>query len=146
MAFDFSKLRSAKDITPEERAAEEAQRRQRDIEADEARRRKWSSKTIEITLDEAPETRFTLGGEKTLLLRGVDDTGRAVRAQWYAPDHMERDDFDAFALSLDSGQRHRLEGYWKPYEGREGKKFFTFMAQFVHPLDKTPEAASSPSP
>ena len=145
MAFDFSKLRSLKDQTPEERAAAEAERRQKDIEADEARRRQWSRKSIEITLDEAPEIRFTMGGEKTLMLRGVDDAGRPARAQWYAPNHMERDEFDAFALSLDDGQRLKLEGYWKPYEGRDGKKLFTFMTQFIHRCEP-PAHESSPGP
>ena len=82
--IDFSKLRI---LTPEERKEADEQDRQLAIARERSRKR------VRITLTSDAECRFTMGGTKLVAFRGEQPGGKPVRAVWYAPDHMEQDEF-----------------------------------------------------
>jgi len=129
--IDFSKLRV---VTPEERKEAYEQDLQRAIAQDTAQRCERSRKRVRITLTSDAECRFTMGGTKLVAFRGEQPGGKTVRAIWYAPDHMEQDEFTRLYNQYLEGSAWQLAGYWKPFKNNSGETHFTFVAQFVEPL------------
>ncbi len=129
--IDFNKLRI---LTPEERREANEQDRQRAIDQDTAQRRERSRKRVTITLISDAECRFTMGGTKLVAFRGEQPGGKPIRADWYAPYHMEQDEFTRLYNQYLEGSAWQLAGYWKPFKDNSGKTHFTFVAQFVELL------------
>jgi hypothetical protein len=130
--FDFSKLRRP---SAAEQREQEQRRRAAAIEDDHTRRLLRSRDALRITLTDHPDARFTVSGACALHLYGDRPNGREVRAVWYAPDHMSRDEFDAIVARYAIGATLDLRGYWKAFEGNSGTSF-TFIAQFVKVADR----------
>jgi hypothetical protein len=124
--LDFSKLRVP---TKAERDADDRRRQAQAIADDTARRQIRATKSVEMTLNSDAECRFTTSGERVVHLRGVQHNGRIVRAQWFAPHHLGREEYRAIFNALLQGVSVKLDGYWKPFAGAGGTNF-TFMAQF----------------
>jgi len=126
--IDFSKLR---EITPEERQLNEKRRKEREITEDPEKRHQHCKHRINITISEEPESRFNNSGTPILHLRGLDDQGRPVRVDWFAPDHVSRDDLDRYFERFLPETPLSLQGYWKPFKSSTGRTSFTFIAQFI---------------
>ena len=127
--IDFSKLN--RPPSPEERDINEKKRRERDVAADHERRSQRCKHRINITISDDAESRFAMSGTPILHLRGLEEQGRPVRVDYFAPDHMERDDFDRYVEQFLPETPISMQGYWKPFKSREGKTHFTFVAQFI---------------
>lgn len=121
--LDFTKLRAERN--------EDDRRRQAQAIADDTARRQIKARTsVSITLGYDAEGRFTMSGERVIHLSGAERNGRIVRAQWFAPDHLNKEDYRAIFNTLLEGVTVKLDGYWKPFTTAAGTSF-TFMAQFI---------------
>lgn len=124
MAFDFSKLKSPNQA---EMQAAEQRRREREIKDDHDKRLSFCKHEIRIVLAYDAEIRFTTTLSRIASFRGTDPSGRTVRAIFYTPDHLSRDETDSIVSPMHEGVTLILKGYWK----RENSDHFTFKAQFV---------------
>ncbi len=123
---DFSKLKRPNRAEME---APGLQRREREIQQDHDKRLSYCKHEILVVLTYEAEVRFTTTGAQRASFHGTDSDGREVRAIWFAPDHLNRDEIDALAERMTEGAQLILKGYW----AREtyGDRPFTFKAQFV---------------
>lgn len=138
MAFklDFAKLGA---MSQEERASQDAARRDAAIAADNKRRDEMSKKSVIVTLDDKLDVRLLANGDTMASIRGKDEKGRAVRAVYFVPDHMEDGEKEQMLRSPEKGDRLNLDGYWKQREWRNQKqvqvKSWEFQAQRFSNLD-----------
>jgi hypothetical protein len=128
--IDFSKLERP---SPEEAEKDEKARRDREVEADLARRTERTKKTVTLTCTRDAEQYFAFSGTKHLSIHGIQPDGRPVSASWYAPDHATDEEIASVRALLSEGSTVQLHGYWKPFKNREDETKFTFMAQFIYP-------------
>jgi hypothetical protein len=127
--IDFTKLTVP---TAEELKEMEERRRERTIAEDMGRRRERSRKSVIITLECDAECRFTMQGSQLIALHGTQTDRKPVHAVWYAPDHMDREEFTKlYNRCLLEGCVLGLDGYWKPFKSSAGETRFTFIAQFI---------------
>jgi len=112
---DFSTLGK---IDPAQMKADEAERRERFYQGEEAARDAASKKALTITLAHEPEMRFMPSGDRVMLLRGVED-GRTspLTAVYVVPtrttDSEDREAaFDQTLRGLGGGDRVSLAGQW----------------------------------
>jgi hypothetical protein len=124
MAFDFSKLKRP---NKEEMEAADQERRNGEIKEDHEKRLSYCKYEIRVALTYDTEIYFTATGSQRATFRGRDTNGREIRAIWYAPDHLTRDETDALVRPMLEGANIVLKGYWKC----ETSGAFTFKAQFV---------------
>jgi len=128
--IDFSQL-DRPPTTPEAREINEKKRREREIAEDFEKRSQRCKHRVNITISADPESCFSMSGTPMLHLRGLDDKGRPVRVDYFAPDHMSRDEFGRYFEQFLPEVPLSLQGYWKPFTDRKGKTHFTFIAQFI---------------
>jgi hypothetical protein len=126
--IDFSKLTVP---TAEELKEVDERRRQRTIAEDMAKRRERSRKSVTITLERGAECRSTMQGTKLIDFHGTQPDVKPLRGVWYAPDHMDHDEFNRLYNRCLEGSVLRLDGYWKPFKNRTSETRFTFIAQFI---------------
>jgi hypothetical protein len=126
--IDFTKLKVP---TAEELKEMDERRRQAAIAEDMERRRERSRKSVTITLGCDAECRSTMQGTKLIDFRGKQADGKPLRAVWYAPDHMDHEEFSELYNRCLEGCILRLDGYWKPFKNNSGQTRFTFIAQFI---------------
>jgi hypothetical protein len=134
--FDFTKLTVP---TAEKVKEMDERRRERTIAEDMAKRRERRRKSVSITLDCDAECRSTMQGTKLIDFHATQADGKPVHAIWYAPDHMDQDEFIGLYNRCLEGSVLRLDGYWKPFKNNCGETRFIFIAQFIQ-FPKDPRA------
>jgi hypothetical protein len=141
--IDFSSLERP---SPEKQERDVKARRDREIEADHARRTERAKKSLILTCTEDARQYFAFSGTKYLSIHGTDTNGQAVSASWYAPDHATDEELASVRDLLVEGSTVQLQGYWKPFQNHRNETKFSFMAQFVHPViqDLKPRPLASP--
>lgn len=130
--------------------AEHVAREAVEAAADHARRSEASRKRVVITLEGAPDVRFTQGSDKVVAFRGRE-AGRdnSLSAVYFVPGHEKRDgfgreDLDDRVDSLKAGDKVSLAGHWakRKWNDREGaqRETWEFRTQRFERGDVTLEA------
>ncbi|QDK35639.1 single-stranded DNA-binding protein [Sphingomonas sp. IC081] len=129
--IDFSRLGR---MTPEERAARDAQRQQAEMDADRKRRDEWSKKTVMAQLTDDVELRSTRSGDHVATFRCIEAGSRAFTASYWLPPHSPNSR-EFLARHFREGATVVLKGYWKQREWRDRdgqpRASREFQAQYV---------------
>lgn len=127
--IDFSKL--SRPRSPEERAADQAASDLRMAAIEERERRSKVKYARAMSVTEGVDLLMGRAGAEVLRMRGKDEKGRPLTADFEVPFGYEREDARRLADSVGPGSRLRLEGYFIPHTNASGGTSFTMAVMFM---------------